>query len=77
MDFIYKLKVKEDETILLKYLDQAFESLLKRFKNPVFVLACTELSIFSEHLERKYNIIDSANIIVQSAIKRAGFQVID
>lgn len=74
MNFIYGIKAKINDKKLLKDLNKVFNSLLKRYNNPVFVLACTELSTYSNYLSNKYNVVDSVNIIVDVAIKKSGYQ---
>ncbi len=77
MDFIYKLKAGKNINELLITLNKAFKTLLQRYENPLFVLACTELSIVSKELEEKYDILDAADVLVTSTIKKCGRQVVE
>lgn len=42
-------------------------------KNCVFILACTELSLYKDELEKDFFIVDAMDCLVESVIKKCGY----
>lgn len=75
MNIITNTKKGFDRESLSKELELIVENIYNREDNCVFVIACTELSLYKSNLEKKYILVDAMDCLVNSSIIKCGYQL--
>lgn len=58
-----------------KTLDEVMKAITEREGNCLFVLACTELSLYLNYLYAKHQVIDAMDCLVEAAILKNGYKI--
>ena len=74
MSVINDTKADKDRNILKNNLLGTIKSIKERENNCLFVLACTELSLYLEDVKQIVNVIDAMDCLVNSAIIKCGYK---
>lgn len=69
MDVIYEIKGSADKNEIIKALNQVIEGVSSRYENTVFVMACTELSLYTNYFE-DVKVVDAMDALVRETVKR-------
>lgn len=76
MEIIYMVKTGEaDDAILFKLSRLLEENKKVNYDETMFIIACTELSLYSNELSQKYTLIDTLDILTIKCIQACGFLV--
>lgn len=75
MQVITDTKSDVDRKIILNNFMKTIESISKREGGCLFVLACTELSLYLEEVKKEYLAIDAMDCLVNSAIVKCGYKL--
>ena len=75
MKVITDTKSDVDRKITISNLLQAVDLIKQREENCLFVLACTELSLYLEDVKKESLVIDAMDCLVNSAIIKCGYQI--
>lgn len=75
MNIITNTKGNGDRNILSSELEKIVESIIKREENCIFIIACTELSLYKSILEKEYIVVDAMDCLVNSAIIKCGYKL--
>ena len=89
INFVYCNKVEQDKVMkvitdtksdcdrnqILNDLLSVLDSVYLREKDCLFVLACTELSLYLEPLKEEYSVIDAMDCLVNSTIVKCGYKL--
>lgn len=75
MSVINDTKADKDRNILKNSLLDTIKSIKERENNCLFVLACTELSLYLEDVKQIVNVIDAMDCLVNSAIIKCGYKI--
>lgn len=70
VDIIYDVKNGISKKQILSTFDRTLKKLsISNIYDPIFITACTGLSLFSNALKTKYNIVDPMDVLVYKLIK--------
>lgn len=75
MDVIKMTKAGLSKQESLNVLQAVIEKVVKEKNKCLFVLACTELSLYKAELSHQYNIIDAMDILLERVIIANGYQL--
>ena len=75
MEIIYKIKAGVDFEKNKINLSCIFDKIMKENSKIVFLIACTELSLYSEELSKLFTVIDSLDILAIKCVEACGFKV--
>ena len=68
MQVITATKSDKDRAVIKNSLVNTVDNIKQREGDCLFVLACTELSLYFEDLNKEYHVIDAMDCLVNSAI---------
>lgn len=75
MSVITDTKSDKDRKNIINNLLKTIDSIKQREGNCLFVLACTELSLYLENVKEESLVIDAMDCLVNSAIIKCGYQI--
>ena len=75
MSVINDTKADKDRELIKNNLLNTIRSIQDREENCLFVLACTELSLYLEEAKKIANVIDAMDCLVNSAIVKCGYKL--
>lgn len=75
MSIINDTKKGINKDILKLKLLHIVKSVSDRYKNIIFVLACTELSLYQEEVKKEAIVIDAMDCLVKSTIIKCGYKL--
>lgn len=75
MKVITDTKSDQDRTMISNSLKAVLASVSKKNKKCLFVLACTELSLYLNDLKKEYEVIDAMDCLVNATIIKCGYQL--
>lgn len=74
MNYIYDIKAGFNKQSYLKQISEGLKDIERVHKNCVFIIACTELSLISKHINEGLQIIDAVDVLVDVVIQKCGYQ---
>ena len=75
MNVINDTKSDKDRETIIQNLLTTIDSIKQREDKCLFVLACTELSLYLENVKKESLVIDAMDCLVNSAIIKCGYQI--
>ncbi len=75
MNVITDTKSDKDRETIIQNLLNTIDSIKQREGKCLFVLACTELSLYLENVKKESLVIDAMDCLVNSAIIKCGYQI--
>ena len=75
MQVITATKSDKDRAVIKNSLVNTVDNIKQREGDCLFVLACTELSLYFEDLNKEYHVIDAMDCLVNSAIIKCGYKL--
>ncbi len=75
MNIITSTKSNGNRDVLSNELKEIVECISKREQNCIFIIACTELSLYKSILEKEYILVDAMDCLVNSAIVKCGYEL--
>lgn len=76
MNAINDTKSGVNKAKILESILEIIESVSKQF-DCIFILACTELSLYQKGLREKYTVVDAMDCLVDAIIKKCGYRLKD
>ena len=75
MKVITDTKSDEDKELITNNLLGVIDCVKKREKDVVFVLACTELSLYLEETRKNATVVDAMDCLVNKTIISCGYEI--
>lgn len=75
MEVINGTKEDKDKVVLKDMLYSVIKSISDKTQNTLFVLACTELSLYLKDLQKDFLVIDAMDALVNSTIIKCGYKL--
>lgn len=75
MNIIRKIKSNNPKEMITAKLNNVLNNITNRLGEVIFVLACTELSLYTTQLSKKFLVIDAMEVLVVRSIESCGYNV--